>query len=56
MSVADSFRDVLKKIAPDSEIAKKFSCGRTKTTCIMKVLAEEEVACTASLMKEFAFR
>ena len=35
-SVADHFTKLSAKMFPDSEIAKKFACGKTKTTCIVK--------------------
>ena len=34
--VADHFTPLVKKMFPDSRVAEKFSCARTKTTCIIK--------------------
>ena len=34
--VADHYTKLCKKMFPDSEIAKEFSCSRTKTTHIVK--------------------
>jgi hypothetical protein len=42
LSVADKFNKVHKKAFPDSEIAKKYQCGRDKTTAIAKFLGKEE--------------
>lgn len=34
-AAADTFNSLFKSIFPDSEIAKEYSSGRTKTTCIV---------------------
>ena len=34
-AAADTFNSLFKDIFPDSEIAKAYSSGRTKTTCII---------------------
>lgn len=39
LSVADHAAPLFKKMFPDSEIAKKYSCARTKTTAIVKEMA-----------------
>lgn len=56
LSMADGFGEILRKMVPDSGIAKKYGCARTKTTAIVKTLANEEVAATTALMKEFGYR
>ena len=48
IAVADHFTRLCKQMFPDSKIAKKFTCGRTKTTMIVKnaiapALEEEHV-------------
>lgn len=35
-AVSDHFTKIVKQMFPDSEIAKKYACGRTKTTQILK--------------------
>ena len=40
---------------PDSAIAKAFKCGRTKATAIVKVLAQEILEESLSVLKESKF-
>jgi hypothetical protein len=42
LSVADVFTKTLKAAFPDSAIAKKYECGRSKTTALVKELARDE--------------
>lgn len=56
IAVTDSFGNTLRAMVPDSEIAKKYGCARTKTTAIMKTLAKEEVTLTTTYMSEFGYR
>ena len=38
IAVADHFTKMLPKMVPDSDIAKKFKCGKTKSTCLIKMM------------------
>ena len=40
---------------PDSEIAKQYGCGRTKTTSILMTLANNDDSCLTELMKRSVF-
>lgn len=40
LSAADHAGALFKKMFPTSEVAKKYSCGRTKTTCIVNKMAK----------------
>lgn len=41
MAVADHLSSLMKKMFPDSKIAEKFACRRTKTTAIAQTLGQE---------------
>lgn len=40
LAVSDHAGALFKRMFPDSKIAKKYSCGRTKTSCIVKEMAK----------------
>ena len=40
LAVADNAGDLFRMMFPDSEIAKRYKCGRTKTKQIVGVLAD----------------
>lgn len=56
LAVSDGFGDILRKMCPDSAIAKKYGCARTKTTAIVKCMAEEEISATVQLTKKYGYR
>ena len=52
-TVADCFTDIAKQMFPDSQIAKKFSCRRTKTAAIVtEALAPLEAAKTTKFAQD----
>ena len=55
LSVADHFGSLLKKMCPDSEIAKKYACTRTKTGSIVCTLADDDERTIREAMKNGPF-
>ena len=55
IATADHCSDLFRKMFPDSNIAQKFSCGRTKASSIIHVLAREEKIKTSDNMKHGPF-
>ena len=55
LSVADHFGPLLKKMCPDSEIAKKYACARTKTGSIVRTLADDDERTIREAMKNGPF-
>ena len=53
--VADHCSKLFSSMFPDSAIAKAFKCGRTKATAIVKVLAQEIMEESLSVLKESKF-
>ncbi|XP_018571105.1 uncharacterized protein LOC108910845 [Anoplophora glabripennis] len=51
----DHLPDLLKSIAPDSEILKLLNCARTKTTSMVKVMAVESQANLAHILTKTKF-
>ncbi len=54
-AVADHFNDLFRAMFPDSEIAKKFACRRTKTSAIVEKLAENLQTELAESLQSSAF-
>jgi hypothetical protein len=42
LSSSDHFTSIVKQMFPDSKIAAQFSCKRTKTSCVVQSLADDE--------------
>ena len=55
VSRADHMTDLVRRMFPDSSIAKEYGCRRTKTTHIMHSMAEETVQNIRSVIHENAF-
>ncbi|GAA6077908.1 zinc finger MYM-type protein 6-like [Tachysurus ichikawai] len=55
LAVADHAGPLFRKMFPDSEIAKQYGCGRTKTTFMLTTLASHDDQCLTDLMKRSAF-
>lgn len=55
VAIADDFTKFINLNFPDSEIAKKFACGRTKTSAITHHLADNVKARLLRRMKDHAF-
>ena len=56
LSTSDDFGNLLRQMCPDSNIASKFSCGRTKTTAIAGCISNRvtEELCQKMKMEPFA--
>lgn len=54
-AVMDHLPQLLKNAAPDSEILKQINCARTKTTAMVKFMAEEAKSCLADTLKTTKF-
>ena len=55
LSVANHAGNLFSKMFPDSQVAKKFSCGRTKTSQIVKTFALEDSSHISNCLKSGAF-
>lgn len=55
LSIADHSSKLFKVMFPDSKIAKKFSCARTKTTCIVKSFAKSTQEALIEMLKVTKF-
>lgn len=55
ITAADHAGPLFRKMFPDSEIAKQYGSGRTKTTSILVTLANNDDACLTELMKRSVF-
>lgn len=55
LRVSDGFGTLLKQMCPDSEIAKKFSCGKTKTRAIAGCLGDHVTAELVTKMQSYPF-
>ena len=55
LSVMDKFTKVVKIVFPDSEIAKKIHCGRSKASCLVKESAAIHVVQLTDRMKAGPF-
>ena len=51
ISVADHMSDLIKRMCPDSKIAKQYQCKRTKTTHIVHAMAEDVISSISSDIK-----
>ena len=54
-AVADHTGELFRQMFPDSRIAKKYACARTKTTQIIKSMASDDSKNLASRMKHEPF-
>ena len=43
IAISDNCGRLFKRMFPDSKIARKYGCGRTKTTAIIRTLSEDKV-------------
>ena len=55
VSIADHMTDLVRRMFPDSSIAKEYGCRRTKTTHIMHSMAEETIHTIQSVIHDNAF-
>lgn len=55
LSVSDKFNKLASTIFPDSVIAKKFQCARTKATAITNTLAQDSMVALADTLKKNVF-
>ena len=55
ISVADHMSDLIKRMCPDSKIAKQYQCKRTKTTHIVHAMADDIISSISSDIKNGPF-
>ena len=55
LSAADHAGKLFRQMFPHDPVAKKYSCGRTKTTAVMKACANDRMDATAADMKSGPF-
>jgi hypothetical protein len=54
-TVADHAGALFRRMFPDSQIARKYGCGRTKTACIIEALVKEDSENIADVIKSSPF-
>ena len=55
IATADTSSKTLKRMFPDSQLANKFACGRTKTTAIVKTLAYDRTSSLINIIRNNPF-
>lgn len=55
IAVTDHAGPIFRKMFPDSDIAKKYGCARTKTTAIIQVLGEEDDMAMSKILRTQPF-
>ena len=55
LACADHTGPLFRKMFPDSTIATKYGCARTKTSCVLETLASDDAKGTVSQMKSQSF-
>ena len=55
IAASDVINSVVKKVFPDSKIAQSYKCGRSKTTALVKHLAQETKESIADRCKAVPF-
>lgn len=55
LAAADHFTKLLPKMCPDSNIAKKYSCGKTKTTALVHSMSKDRAESIVDCIKDKPF-